>query len=118
MVGGCVKGGMGASATERRASTPEEVFRQESGSLAPPETATQGEETEPQRDRWGFVEPAIWTERMIAALETGVKGGRWFSLMDKVSAERTLVVAWERVKRNRGAAGVDRQSTEAFEVHA
>jgi RNA-directed DNA polymerase len=91
---------------------------QEDHSSVVPETATQGEETEPQRDRWGFVEPAIWTERMIAALETGVKGGRWFSLMDKVSAERTLVVAWERVKRNRGAAGVDRQSTEAFEVHA
>jgi RNA-directed DNA polymerase len=55
---------------------------------------------------------------MIAALETGVKGGRWFSLMDKVCAERTLQVAWERVKRNRGAAGVDRQSTAAFEAQA
>jgi RNA-directed DNA polymerase len=84
-----------------------------------PDVATHGEETEQQReDRWGFVEPAIWTERMIAALETGVKGGRWFSLMDKVDAERTLRVAWERVKRNRGAAGVDRQSTEAFDAHA
>jgi len=81
---------------------------QEDHSSVVPETATQGEETEPQRDRWGFVEPAIWTERMIAALETGVKGGRWFSLMDKVSAERTLVVAWERVKRNRGAGSSGR----------
>ena len=81
--------------------------------------ANHDEETEPQRaDRWGCVEPAIWTERMIAALETGVKGGRWFSLMDKVCAARTLAVAWERVQRNRGAAGVDRQSTEAFAAQA
>jgi hypothetical protein len=61
----------------------------------------QGEETERQRaDRWRYVEPAIWTDRMIAALETGVKGGRWFSLMDKVYAERTLRAAWRRVERN------------------
>lgn len=83
-----------------------------------PETATHDAEIEQRRERWGWVEPAIWTARMIAALETGVKGGRWFSLMDKVSAERTLVVAWDRVKRNRGAAGVDRQSVTAFEAHA
>jgi RNA-directed DNA polymerase len=68
--------------------------------------------------RRGWVEPAIWTERMIAALETGVKGGRWFSLMDKMCAERTLVAAWSRVQCNRGAAGVDRQSIEAFAAHA
>jgi RNA-directed DNA polymerase len=84
-----------------------------------PDGATQGEETKQRwEDRWSFVEPAIWTERMIAALETGVRGGKWFSLMDKVDAERTLRVAWERVKRNRGAAGVDRQSTETFERQA
>jgi RNA-directed DNA polymerase len=81
--------------------------------------ANHGEETGRQRaDRWGFAEPAIWTERMRAALETGVKGGKWFSLMDKVCAERTLQVAWERVKRNRGAAGVDGQSIERFAAHA
>jgi RNA-directed DNA polymerase len=55
---------------------------------------------------------------MLAALETGVKGGRWFSLMDKVYAERTLRLAWERVRRNAGSAGVDGQSIEAFAAHA
>ena len=80
--------------------------------------ANHDEETRELPERWTWVEPAIWTERMIAALETGVKGGKWFSLMDKVCAERTLVIAWERVKRNRGAAGVDRQSTEAFAAQA
>jgi RNA-directed DNA polymerase len=92
---------------------------QEGPSSAVPETARQGEETHAQReDRWSWVEPAIWTERMRAALETGVNGGKWFSLMDKVSAERTLQAAWDRVKRNHGAAGVDRQSTVAFEAQA
>ena len=31
---------------------------------------------------------------MLTALEEGVKGGRWYSLMDKVSALRTLQAAW------------------------
>jgi hypothetical protein len=29
------------------------------------------------------------------ALERGIKGGVWFSLIDKVCAERTLQLAWE-----------------------
>ena len=40
--------------------------------------------------RWGWVEPTVWTERMLTALEQGVKGGKWFSLIDKVHPERTL----------------------------
>lgn len=55
---------------------------------------------------------------MLIALETGVKGGRWFSLMDKVYAPANLAAAWKRVRGNRGAAGVDHQSVEAFELHA
>jgi hypothetical protein len=48
-----------------------------------PEGAKQAEEAERQRsERWGWVEPGVWTERMLAALEHGVKGGKWFSLMD------------------------------------
>ena len=31
-----------------------------------------------------WVEASIWTERMLAALANGVKGGKWFSLIDKV----------------------------------
>jgi RNA-directed DNA polymerase len=55
---------------------------------------------------------------MLTALETGVKGGRWFSLMDKVYAPANLAAAWKRVRSNRGAAGVDHQSVEGFERHA
>jgi RNA-directed DNA polymerase len=62
------------------------------------------------------VEAAIWTDRMVSALDNGVKGGRWYSLMDKVFAPATLEAAWERVWANHGAAGVDRQSIERFEA--
>lgn len=63
---------------------------------------------------YGWVEGSIWTERMISALVNGVKGGRWFSLIDKVSAPRTLAVAWAKVQANSGACGVDGQSVERF----
>jgi len=39
-------------------------------------------------------------------------------LIDKVSATRTLWSAWQRVKANRGAAGIDRMSVERFEANA
>lgn len=45
----------------------------------------------------------------------GVKGGKWFSLIDKVIALRTLRAAWERVRANRGASGADHVTTEMFE---
>lgn len=67
------------------------------------------------RARWEWVEPAIWTERMLTALETGQKGGKWYSLIDKVYALSSLKVAFEKVKANRGSAGVDGQSIEEYE---
>lgn len=65
--------------------------------------------------KWDWVERSVWTERMLEALEKGVKGGVWFSLVDKVLREDTLDAAWRTVKRNRGGAGTDHQSIEAFE---
>jgi RNA-directed DNA polymerase len=56
---------------------------------------------------WAWVEASIWTKRMLAALDNGVTGGRWYSLMEKVTAPRTLAAAWKRVAANKGAAGVD-----------
>jgi RNA-directed DNA polymerase len=70
------------------------------------------------RERWSWTEPSVWTERMLTALEKGVKGGRWFSLMDKVYSSENLRVSWEKVRRNGGAAGVDRQGIEAYEKEA
>ena len=61
------------------------------------------------RARWAWAEPSVWTDRMLEALENGVKGGTWYSLMDKVYDPKNLEAAWKKVRRNRGAAGVDRQ---------
>jgi len=37
------------------------------------------------------------------------------SLIDKVYGRKNLAMAWEKVRQNRGAAGIDRQSIEEFE---
>jgi RNA-directed DNA polymerase len=67
--------------------------------------------------RWLWVEPTVWTERMLAALEQGVKGGKWFSLIDKIHPERTLSAAFSQVADNQGAAGVDHVTIARFEAH-
>ena len=67
------------------------------------------------RARWAWVEPAVWTTRMLTALEEGVKGGVWFALIDKVFAERNLRAAFQQVAKNDGAAGVDHETVQAFE---
>jgi RNA-directed DNA polymerase len=67
------------------------------------------------RDRWSWVEPAAWTERMLTALEKGVKGGVWFSLMDKVYSAANMEAAWVSVRVNDGAAGVDHESVHQFQ---
>jgi RNA-directed DNA polymerase len=77
---------------------------------------TKQAETTPSE--WAWVDRTIWTERMLAALGNGVKGNKWFSLIDKVYRPATLQTAWERVKSNRGAAGIDGQSIEAFAANA
>ena len=61
-----------------------------------------------------WVEAGVWTDRMVSALVNGVKGGCWFSLIDKVYAPATLALAWGRVRANGGAAGVDGVSVERF----
>jgi len=54
---------------------------------------------------------------MLTALEVGVKGGKWYSLIDKVSSLRNLESAFLQVKRNKGSAGVDRVTIRMFEAH-
>jgi len=63
---------------------------------------------------WSWTEPTVWTARMLAALEQGVKGGKWYSLIDKVHSEATLRAAFAQVEANRGAAGVDHVSVEHY----
>ena len=71
--------------------------------------AKQGREVPPH---WAWTEAEVWTERMLATLERGIKGGKWYSLMDKVTKAGTLRRAAQAVIRNQGAAGVDGQTTE------
>ena len=71
-----------------------------------PATAKQGAEAQPV-NRWDWVEKSVWTDRMLHTLQTGVKGGKWFSLIDKVYHPANLESAATQVVRNAGAAGVD-----------
>jgi RNA-directed DNA polymerase len=90
----------------------------QSESQAPvvPEKATQGAEA--HRNDWTWVEASVWSERMLAALDNGVKGGQWFSLIDKVYRVETLKAAWQKVAARGGAAGVDGQSVKRFAARA
>lgn len=86
------------------AQTPSEV---------PTRDKQEGEATQPSQEspdlwhRYG-AERGVWSEAMLIALERGIKGNKWFSLIDKVSSERTLGKAWEQVRVNAGSCGVDR----------
>jgi RNA-directed DNA polymerase len=73
----------------------------------------QGEEDLWQRHK---AERGVWSEGMLAALEQGVKGNKWFSLIDKVYADRTLALAWAKVKSNDGASGVDGITVGLFDL--
>jgi RNA-directed DNA polymerase len=66
--------------------------------------------------QWDWVETVVWTERMLAALSNGVKGNKWFSLWDKVYRPKTLKRAWEIVRKNHGAKGIDGVTIERYET--
>lgn len=66
------------------------------------------------RGRWPWVERSVWSERMLQALEKGVKGGKWFSLIDKVCQKDNLWAGWLKVTTNGGSAGADGQSLSEF----
>lgn len=73
--------------------------------------AKQGREVAP---KWEWTEASVWNERMLAALERGVKGGKWFSLMDKVWKMENLQNALQKVGRNQGKGGIDGVSCEVY----
>lgn len=76
----------------------------EEPSVSVPARDKQAEEDLWQRHK---AERGVWSEPMLAALARGLKGNKWFSLIDKVWSGRTLELAWEKVKSNAGACGVD-----------
>lgn len=123
-----------AGKARNRKTVPREG-RQESGSgkdrrcesmSETAEVSARAIQVESTPSQWDWVDRTVWTERMLAALGNGVKacpersrrGNKWFSLIDKVYRPSTLQTAWEHVKANRGAAGIDRQSIERFAANA
>ena len=64
-----------------------ETEQQNAGSA---DEATQGGEA--ARD-FSWAKATVWTKRMLSALVNGVKGGKWYALMDKVFAPDTLAAA-------------------------
>ena len=66
--------------------------------------AKQGREVPPQ---WEWTEAAVWTERMLATLEGGIKGGKWFSLIDKVWKMENLQRAVEKVAKGKSQKKAD-----------
>lgn len=69
------------------------------------------------RDNWTWTKPWVWTDRMLTALVNGVKGGQWYSLIDKVFHTTTLFSAGRQITGRKGkAAGVDHVTPEMFEA--
>jgi RNA-directed DNA polymerase len=77
-------------------------------------TVPQAQQAEEAHARWRWVEPSVWTVRMLTVLEQGIEGGKWFRLFDKVFAERNLLAALQQVAKNGGAAGVDHVTVKEF----
>ena len=66
--------------------------------------AKQGREADP---RWAWTEAEVWTERMLATLERGSTGGKWYSLIDKVWKRENLQRAVETVCRGKSQKKAD-----------
>jgi hypothetical protein len=69
-----------------------------------------------QEDLWQRhkAERRVWSNPMLVALERGLKGNKWFSLIDKVRSTRTLELAWEKVRVNAGPCGGDGITIDRF----
>ena len=93
--------------------------REEEPSASVPQSVRPGDK-QAEEDLWQRhkAERGVWTKPMLAALARGSKGNKWFSLIDKISTERTLQLAWEKVQVNAGASGVDGITIGHFEQNS
>jgi RNA-directed DNA polymerase len=82
-----------------------------------PSASVPGRDKQAGEDLWQRygAERGVWTESMLIALERGIEGHKWFSLIDKVRSAGTLGIAWEKVRDNAGACGVDGIGVRFFE---
>jgi len=87
-------------------------MKREESSASVPERDKQAEEDLWQRHK---AERGVWSEPMLVALERGLQGKKWFSLIDKITRPDVLQLAWEKVRGNAGACGVDGITIGRFE---
>lgn len=57
--------------------------------------------------RWEWTEASVWTERMLTTLERGIKGSKWFSLIDKVWKTDNLQSAARKVAAGKSLKKTD-----------
>jgi RNA-directed DNA polymerase len=57
--------------------------------------------------KWVWTEAAVWTERMLATLERGITGGKWYSLDDKVWKMENLQRAVKKVAAGKSPKKTD-----------
>lgn len=87
--------------------------KEQQSSVVPEKAQQEGE----IRARWAWVEPEVWTERMLATLERGIEGGKWFRLNDKVWSPKNLAGALQKVVAKGGSAGIDKQTVKQLAKH-
>jgi len=63
---------------------------------------------------WEWTEAAVWTERMLATLEGGIKGGKWYSLDDKVWKLENLQRAVEKVAAGKSPKKADGRKCRSY----
>lgn len=68
-----------------------------------------------RRARWKWAQAEVWTDRMLATLEYGVKGDVWFRMIDKVYDRRNLWASWCKSAANKGAPGVDEITIDRYQ---
>jgi hypothetical protein len=101
----------GGAKCGRKANASSEGDSEATSPRVPRGADKQGEEDLWQR--YG-AKRGIWSEKMLVALERGIKGNLWFSLIDKIGRADTLELAWAKVSSNAGACGVDGITVERF----
>jgi RNA-directed DNA polymerase len=92
------------------------ILNQEPPPQVAPRPKASGE-SRPGATQLSLGSSAVWTERMLAALERGITGGKWHSLIDKVWEAGNLELAGWAVIRKDGSAGVDGESCKALAAH-
>lgn len=58
-------------------------------------------------EKWEWTEAEVWTERMLATLERGITGGKWYSLIDKVCKMTNLQQAVKKVAQGKSEKKAD-----------